>query len=89
MIVYQYRQLLLVSDALDRGLKSSGDLARTLRMAPFVAEKTARLARNYSFEVLEHLYERLLDYDVAMKTGELEPRLGLELLIAEFTTSKN
>lgn len=86
MIVYQYRLLLLVTDAIERGHRSAGDLARLLRIAPFVAEKTVRVARGYTFPQVAHLYKRLLDYDIAIKTGEIEPRLALEMLIAEFVS---
>lgn len=86
MIVYQFRTLLLVAELVAAGQRSAQVVARTLKLPPFVAERTLAIVRPLSLEFLIGCYQRLLDYDVRMKTGELEPRLALELLIGEFCT---
>ena len=85
LIVYQYRHLLLTSEAYHEGIRSPATWAKLLKIHPFVARKLGPLVARIPMRVWEAYYQRLLAYDVAVKTGALEPRLGLELLIAEFS----
>lgn len=83
MVVRQFRLLLLVREVLDRG-GNSGDIVRRVKVAPFVADKLAPQARQFSLASLEAIYRRLLDTDEAVKTGQITPDLALDTLIAEF-----
>lgn len=85
MVVRQFRLLLQAREILDTG-GQSGDVARELRLHPFVADKVTAQARRFSLLVLESAYRRLLDIDEAMKTSQLEGDLALDTLIAEFTS---
>ena len=58
-------------------------LAGKLGVHPFVAEKTERQARAYRVEQLEAALRLLLQTDRAIKTGEAEPELALELFICD------
>ena len=58
-------------------------LAGKLGVHPFVAEKTERQARAYRVEQLEAALRLLLRTDRAIKTGEAEPELALELFICD------
>ena len=42
-------------------------------------------ARNFSPGQLDAIYHHLLDTDLAIKTGEMEPRLALEMLVSTLT----
>jgi DNA polymerase-3 subunit delta len=84
MIVRQFRLLLLAREVLDRG-GQTGEVARELRVHPFVAEKVTGQARQFSLPVLEQVYHHLLDLDEAMKTGQMEPNLALDTWVADFT----
>ncbi|NLL90756.1 MAG: hypothetical protein GX226_06645 [Dehalococcoidales bacterium] len=42
----------------------------------------------YSFERLKELYHKLLDTDIAIKTGKYNDELALNILIAEMCTTK-
>lgn len=81
MIVRQFRLLLMAKEALHYG-GSPKDLASTLSVHPYAAEKIAKQSRNFDLEQLDQIYALLADYDRKMKTGRIEPRLALELLIA-------
>jgi DNA polymerase III delta subunit len=35
--------------------------------------------------VLERIYQRLLQYDVEIKTGQISPELALETLVTQLT----
>lgn len=81
MIVRQFRLLLLAREHLSAG-GAPGELAGVLKSAPFVAQKASSQSRRFSVEALETIYATLLDYDVKMKTGRIDPELALDLLIA-------
>ena len=62
------------------------DAAREqLKMHPFVANKTWTQALNFSLPQLHAIYQKLLDTDIAIKTGRSEPVLTLDVLIVELT----
>jgi DNA polymerase III subunit delta len=84
MIVRQFRLLLLAKEHLTTG-GTPADLADTLRIHRFVAQKVAQQTRSFSLEQLERIYHALLDYDVKIKTGRIEPELALDLLITGLT----
>lgn len=83
MIVYQYRNLLMVSDELNRGVRTHWDLAKKLKLHPFVAQKTLALAKNYDFQALKQIYAQLADFDLQIKTGKINGKTALDLLIAK------
>ena len=77
MIVYQYRNLLVVKDAQERGQK--------VALHPFVLGKTMVLTGKYQLLELKNIYKRLLYFESAIKVGKIESRLALELLVFELT----
>lgn len=79
-IASSLRRLIQARELLDQGLRG-GALAGKLGVHPFVAEKTERQARQYRVEQLEAALRLLLRTDRAIKTGEAEPELALELFI--------
>jgi DNA polymerase-3 subunit delta len=81
MIVRQFRLLLTAKEFLVLG-GSPRQMASTLGMNPYVAEKTAKQSRAFSLDQLEEIYRLLLDYDLKMKTGRIDPGLALDLLVA-------
>ena len=82
MIVRQYRILLQVKDAMSRGMKKD-EIASTLKLHPYPTQKAMTQARNYRPEQLTAIYDRLLETDVAIKTGRLEMNLALDMLVVE------
>lgn len=84
MIVRQYRLLLQVKDLVGRGSRRQG-IARELKLPDFVVDKMLRQARRYSLPQLEAIYERLLETDLAIKTGRMEPIMALDVLVAELS----
>ncbi len=84
MIVRQYRLLIQMREHLDSG-QSVGSAAATLGMHEYVAKKMAAQARHYSLPLLERIYRYLLETDLDMKTGRIDPSLALETLIARLS----
>lgn len=69
--VYQFRNLIKV--------KSGGGKD----LHPFVFKKTSQQARNFSFEELKKIYQKLLEIDLSIKTGKADARTALELFVTE------
>ena len=81
MIIRQYRLLLLAKEHLESN--TGQDMAKALRVHPFVAQKLRGQARRYTIRQLETIYHHLHERDVAIKTGEIGGSLALEMLVAE------
>jgi DNA polymerase-3 subunit delta len=80
MIVRQFRILIQVKELTERGL-SQQEMATRLRLHHFVVKKTMRQAMNFSMDQLEAIYGRLLETDVAIKTGQMDEMLALDMLV--------
>ena len=81
MIIRQFRLLVLAKEHLESG--ADGDMAKALRVHPFVAQKLREQARRYSLSQLESIYRHLHERDIAIKTGELGATLALQMLVSE------
>jgi DNA polymerase-3 subunit delta len=84
MFIRQFRLLLQARALLDAGERSAG-IAQQLKQRPFVADKLARQARNFTLPQLETIYRRLLEIDVEAKTGKADLLTALYLLVAGLT----
>ena len=83
MVVRQYRQLMLVKAAKDEGLPDA-EIGRKLGIAhPFPLSKYIEQSRRYPPDALDRAYRRLLETDVAVKTGVMDIEPALEMLIGE------
>ncbi|MCH7736092.1 MAG: DNA polymerase III subunit delta [Chloroflexi bacterium] len=83
MVERQLRLLALARDAIDRGVPQSELKARLGTSSDFVVRKTAEQARRHSMPEIVWRYNRLLETDLAIKRGRLEPDLALELLVGD------
>ncbi len=82
MIVRQFRLLSMTRDHLDRGGGAAGQaIGQAIDAHAFVAGKLATQARRFNALQLDAILKRLQRYDQDMKTGRIEPRLALELLV--------
>ena len=80
MITRQFRIMMQIKELQGEGLARS-EIGQRLQLHPFVVQKGARQARNFTMEQLERAYDRLLETDWAIKTGRLEPVLALDILL--------
>jgi len=87
MIIWQYRNLLIVKDLAERSKSTnSWSLAKKASISPFVVQKCLYLRERYTLSELKKIYQTLSDFDIKIKTGKIESRTALELLIYELTT---
>jgi len=86
MITRQFRMLVQVKDLVEQRL-TPDEIARQLRINPYGARKAADTARSFTFERLDAIYRHLLDADLGIKSGRLEPDLALDLLVVDITST--
>jgi DNA polymerase-3 subunit delta len=86
MIVRQFRLLIQVKE-LKVGGANPQSIAKTLSIHPFPAGKLHSQATHFTGAQLEAIYRHLLDTDVAIKRGEIEAEVALDLLVAELASS--
>ncbi|MCF6276991.1 MAG: DNA polymerase III subunit delta [Candidatus Magasanikbacteria bacterium] len=85
MLLRQCRILLEIKDFVERnGQVNSKSLAVTLKMHPYVAQKSLSTANNYSLDTLKNFYSELLDFDIKIKTGQVDQSLLLDVLVGKF-----
>ncbi len=86
MIVRQFRLLILVSEILDQDPKRDRfRIAEELDVHPYPIQKIIPQTKRFSLPQLEKIYRQLSDVDAAMKRGQLDQELALDLLIAALT----
>jgi len=81
MIVYQFRTLIKIKDLLDRGIPS-GAIASQAKISPYVIQKSLPVLRHYSLQDLINYYRKLYEFDVKIKTGQIEAKIAVDLLVA-------
>ena len=81
MTVRQFRLLIQVKE-LAPELSTPQAIARELKQNPYPIRKILAQSKNFSFSQLRHIYHKLLETDVEIKTGRIEPALALDTLIA-------
>jgi DNA polymerase-3 subunit delta len=84
MILRQFRLLLLTREMLDQNTGKK-DITRRLKIHPFVGDKIAFQARQFSQSQLDQIYHRLLEIDSDQKFGVMNIDLSIDLMIAEIT----
>lgn len=82
MINFQFRNLLIVKDLIEKN-KPYYSISKISKLHPFVVKKTYQQAKNFSFQGLKKIYQRIFEVDLSIKTGKVEPETALDLLIAE------
>lgn len=82
MIIYQFRNLIKIKSLINK-LLSEAELAKKTGLHPFVIKKILSISRQFSFEELKNIYQKLFDIDLKIKTGEIDPRMALNMFVAE------
>ncbi len=84
-IVTQIRTLLVAREIHDEGA-TVNDIPKELKISYYPAKLALDSASRFSMEFLESIYHRLLEIDEAIKTGQVEADLALDLLVIELTS---
>lgn len=81
MIVRNTRSLILCKSMHDDGYDSSS-IAKELKIPPFTVPALLKAAQDTEYDKLFTLYDKLANLDYQIKSGEIDGKLGLTLLIA-------
>ena len=82
LIARQFNQLMQVKELMTKGL-DKGTIASKLKLQPFVVGKIMPQARQFSGEQILSYVNLCVDMEEAVKSGRLQDRLAVELLITK------
>jgi DNA polymerase-3 subunit delta len=84
MLARQFRFIILVKEML-KSSRPRTDIQNELDLADFALRRTLEQATRYTPNQARLIYKRLLETDLAIKTGGVEPQMALEILVAELS----
>jgi DNA polymerase-3 subunit delta len=87
MITRQFRLIVQAGD-LGKGLSRPQIQDRLGLKSSYSLDKTLSQAKLYDFEGVKRAYDKLLETDLAIKTGKYSDKLALELLVTELACLK-
>ena len=87
-LVGHFRLVLQAREIYENGGQAD-TVAQVLKIHPFRARKMVEQARTLPLPVLESMYLRLQQLDFEIKTGQVQPQLALETMVAELSTRSN
>lgn len=82
LIARQFNQILQVKELMEQG-KGKNEIASSLKLQPFVVGKAIPQARAFSRSQLLSYVTLCVDMEEAVKTGKLQDRMAVELLITK------
>ncbi len=82
MIAYQFRNLLIIKEMIDKGFVYS-IIQKKSGLNPFVVRKTYYLCNQFSYLELKKIYQKIFQVDSNIKTGKIDAETALDLLVAE------
>lgn len=82
MLQRQFRILALVGDAAKQQL-SPNEIATTLKLHPFVVQKSLSQVRSFTAEELRSANNRLLEIEMESKSSAVDPRLLITTFVAQ------
>jgi DNA polymerase-3 subunit delta len=86
MIVRQFRLLIQIRELVDQNpTRDHFSIAQQIGSHPYPVQKLMPQVKLFTLEQLKTIYHQLSEVDQAIKTGQLEGGLALDLLIASLT----
>jgi len=86
MVAWQLRMVLELKACQQKGIPLPKAAAR-LKIAPFVLKKLTRQIENYDIDTLKKAMEDCHKLDLGIKTGQIDPQTGMEMLILKYAAS--
>lgn len=83
MIARQYRIIMQIKENISEEAANIKKIASEKGWHPFVAQKAMAQSRLYSKDKLVDIYRKILEIDTRIKSTNIQPKLLLEMLIAE------
>lgn len=82
-ILWQFRVLMSMRDLYERQDMRSDEMAKVLKLHPFVVKKNLAIVKKYSVDKLKKVYTDLLDIDIKTKTGFAEQEMLMDLFVGK------
>ena len=82
MLARQIRILIQLTELRDQRL-TQREMEKRLKLHPYVIQKGLAQARNFTMPQLEAAHQRIVEADLAIKTGKSDDVLALDLLVVE------
>ena len=83
MFVYQFRNLLRISDLQENKIFNEFEIAKITKLHPYVVKKSFSQAKSFGTQNLRKIYKNLGEIDTGIKTGKLDIKLALDKFICE------
>lgn len=87
LLARQYRIYIGLKEMAERGVPPD-QMASPLRIPPWTVRRDLRVAQRLSWPFLERVMERLLETDVRIKQGKIDPVLAIQLLVLGLSTAR-
>ncbi|MFC1789460.1 DNA polymerase III subunit delta [Patescibacteria group bacterium] len=81
MINFQFRNILEIKDLIEKNVPYH-EMARKSGLHPFVVKKSFSQAQKFTIFRLKKIYRKMLQVDLSLKTGKIDPESAIDLLIA-------
>jgi len=82
MINFQFRNLLMIKDLVERR-RPYYSILKTTRLHPFVVKKSCQQASKFTLPELKKIYQKIFQADLNIKTGRTGPEMALDLFLTE------
>lgn len=81
MVVFQLRNLALVSDCKNKGVFNFNEISKKTGLHPFVAQKTFNQIRFFPASKIKKTYQQIFSIDINSKSGKIDIKEALNDLI--------
>ncbi|MCD6568935.1 DNA polymerase III subunit delta [bacterium] len=83
LLVNQFRNILRIKSKRSSSLTNKFSKSSGWKIHPFVRRKLLPVARALDWDVIRKIYSRLLFYDKNIKSGVIEGKIGIEMLLTD------
>ena len=84
LLARQFNIMLQIKEQLENGL-SPKSIASKIGMQPFIVSKTAKQCDNFKFGTIRMAMENCLKLEEAVKTGNMDDKMAVELIIIRYS----
>ncbi len=84
MLARQFNIMLQISELKAMGI-SSKDIASKLAMQPFIVNKAMKQVDNFREDMLRKALEEAVDTENNIKTGNMDEKMGVEMLLIKYS----
>ena len=80
MLTFQVRNLIKIKDLQEKGVPYY-NLHKRTNLHPYVVKKLTGYSNKFDLNELRYIYKKILETEIEIKTGKINPRVALDLLV--------